>query len=147
MKHLRVDFAVTLCLLLCQTAYAGHPLTSKAPSVILVSVLPYILGPLGQESAKLALLGFIFVAVRRAARHKSSGPAPIQPRPSMPTIALDVLTQKCPTNNSGLNTKRSNPSAVIEEERNANSAKMEPNSVADDNAYPRRDGSSAAVRQ
>jgi hypothetical protein len=123
MKHLRVNFAVTLGLLLCQTVCAGHVMTSRPRSGIVASASPHILGALGQESAKLALLGFIFVAVSSIVRHKSTGTAPIHPRPSMSTVALDVLTQKCGTNNPFyaedckpcVSTKRSNASVVVEE--------------------------------
>src|ERR1700730_12162663 len=123
MKQLRVNFAVTLGLLLCQTVCAGHAMTSTPRSGIVASASPHIPGALGQESAKLALLGFIFVAVSSIVRHKSTGTAPIHPRPSMSTVARDVLTQKCGTNNPFyaegckpcVSTKRSNASALVEE--------------------------------
>jgi hypothetical protein len=149
MELLRVSFAVTLGLLLCQTVCAGHAITSRPRSGSVASASLHILGALGQESAKLALLGFIFVAVSSVVRRKSSVAVPIHPRPS------DVLTQKCRTDNPSyaedckpcVSTKGSNASAVVEEAKNANSAKMEPNSVAGDTAYPLRNGSSAAVGQ
>ncbi len=103
-------------------------MTSRPRSGIVASASPHILGALGQESAKLALLGFLFVAVSSIVRHKSTGTAPmgtapIHPQPSMSTVALDVLTQKCATNNPFypedckpcVSTKRSNASVVVEE--------------------------------
>lgn len=154
MRHPSVKL-VTLSLLLCQAVCAGYATASRLRSDIVALASPHIREALGQEFVKLALLGFIFVAVRRLVRHIPPGSAPTQPRPSISTFALDVLTQKWRTNNSlfaetckpGVTTKRSDTSAVIEEDKNGNSTKMELNPVARDAAYPSRNDSGAAVRQ
>jgi hypothetical protein len=113
---------VTLSLLLCQTVCVGYAAASRPRPDIVALASPHITRAFGQESLKLAVLGLIFVVVRRIVRYIPSGSAPTQPRPSISAFALGVLTQKWRTNNSlsAENSKsgvsqRSDARAVIEE--------------------------------